>query len=326
MAVKNQALDKRTAATLMRRLTMVELRALAAVKVAGTLSAAADAMGVTQPTLSQHIREIESKLEVRLFDRHRRGVDPTPAGSVMLRLATALQADLAQAAEELAIAVRADLRPLRIGSMPVATGGLLAQALGQFASAESNVTPSVLIEGPRDDLIEQLRHGRIDLFVGRLPMETATTDLVSELLFLDTAAVIASPHHALAARRRVEPQQLLQYRWVVPGEDTTFYQQVSQTLRSAGCAMPQGMVQSYSMHAMPAIVASSDLLGFLPTSLFAAGSMGGKLRRVQVELPWTPAPIGALLRPVATQDERLQPLLRKLRAVAGSARLAVAGT
>jgi len=324
MAAGIRALDTRAAAALLRRLTMAELRALAAVKASGTLSAAANVLGVTQPTLSQHLREMESKLEVRLFDRHRRGVDPTPAGSVMLRLAAALQADFAQAAEEFSIAVRADLRPIRIGSMPVATGGLLAQALGQFASAESNVTPAVLIEGPREHLIEQLRHGRIDLFVGRLPDEAESAGLLRELLFLDTAVVIASPRHALATRRRVEPHQLLQHRWIIPGEDTTFYQQISQTLRNAGCPTPQGIVQSYSMHAMPAIVASSSLLGFLPTSLFAAGTMSGSLRRVPVELSWVPAPVGVLMRPEAGEDERLQPLLRTLRAVAGSARIAAA--
>lgn len=76
---------------------------------------------------------------------------------VMLRLASAVQVDLAQAAEELSIAVRADLRPIRLGSMPVASGGMLAVALGQFASGPSNRTSAVLQEGPRETLLEHLR-------------------------------------------------------------------------------------------------------------------------------------------------------------------------
>jgi DNA-binding transcriptional LysR family regulator len=317
-------LDARSAAILLRRLTMAELRALAAVKVAGTLSGAATALEVTQPTLSQHIRDIEAKLEVQLFDRHRRGVDPTPAGSVMLRLASALQLDFAQAAEGLSIAMRVDLRPVRIGSMAIASAGMLAVALGQFASNPSNRTPTILQEGPREALLEHLSHDRIDLFVGRLPPAEECRGLHRELLFLDSLVVIASQKHHLASRRRVDAQSLQLCRWVIPGEDSTFYQQVSQSLHKAGLSTPAGMVQTYTMHAIPAIVAHSDMLGFMPASLFAAGTFGAALRRLPFPLEWEPAAVGVLMREEAARDERLQPFLRTLRAVAASARMASA--
>jgi DNA-binding transcriptional LysR family regulator len=305
---------------------MAELRALDAVKSAGTLSAAAQMLGVSQPTLSQHIREVEGKLDLVLFDRHRRGIEPTRAGSVMLRLASALQTDFAQAAEELSIATRADTRPIRIASMAVTSGGLLALALGQFAAASSSAVPTVVLEAPRELLLEHLRHGRADFFVGRLPDKRDSEDLHRELLCLDTAVVIASARHPLATRRRVDAQVLQSQRWVVPADDTAFHEQIAQTLRQAACPPPNGIVHSYSMHAIPAIVATSDLLGFLPMSLYAALSGAGNLRRLPLELPWVPAELGILARADAAAEERLQPLLRTLRAVAGSARVAGAGT
>lgn len=146
-----------------------------------------------------------------------------------------------------------------------------------------------------------------------------------ELLFLDSLVVIASPRHPLAGRRRVDPEALHQYRWILPGEDSTFYQQLSQTLRQAGYPTPFGMVQSYSMHAIPAVVANSDLLGFLPASLYAAGTFGGTLRPVPVSVNWLPAPVGVLMRPATASEERMQPFLRTLRAVVASARVAGAG-
>jgi DNA-binding transcriptional LysR family regulator len=313
--------DMSTASARLRRLTMTELRALAALKSAGNLSAAARALDVTQPTLSQHLRAIEDKLELRLFDRHRRGVDPTPAGTAMLRLASAMQLDFVRAAEELSIAARADTRPIRIGSMPITSGGLLAVTLGQFASIEANQVPSVVVEGPREVLLEHLRHNRIDLFVGRLPGEAECEGFERELLFLDTALVIGSARHALAERKKVALSSLDRYRWVLPSEETTFFKQIEQTLRNAGHAMPAGTVQSYSMHAIPAIVACSELLGFLPRSLFAAGTMTHTLRRINVDLQWVPAPVGVLVRSEVSADERLVPLLRTLRAVAASARV-----
>lgn len=307
-------------AVMLRRLTMAELRALAAVKANKTLSRAADALHVTQPTLSQHIRGIEQKLGLHLFDRHRRGMEPTRTGLVMLRLATTLQIDMSLAAEELAIAARTGVRPIRIGSMPITSAGILAVALGQFATTASSNESIVIMEGPREQMLEHLRHDRIDLFVGRLPAEGEIADFRRELLFLDTVVVVCASKHPLAQRRSaVAVKDLVSFPWVMPAEDTSFYQQVAETFRGAGTSSPRGLVQSYSMHAIPAIVASSSLLGFLPASLFAAGTMGQVLRRVPVSLTWTPDPIGVLTRLGARDDEKLQRVMRALRAVAGGA-------
>jgi DNA-binding transcriptional LysR family regulator len=322
MATDRPAFDTRAATALLRRLTMAELRALASVKAAGTLSAAADLLGVTQPTLSQHIRAIEVKLDMRLFDRHRRGIEPTAVGAIMLRFAVSLQSELGRAAEELSIVAREDRRPIRIGSMPIASGGLLALAIGQFAADTRNLTPVVMQEGPREALLEHLRHGRIDLFVGRLPPDAECAGFVQEQLFLETLTVIASSTHPLASRKRVTADVLQTERWVLPGEDSTFYQQIAQSLRGAGRPMPHGVVHVYAMHAIPAIVATSKLLGFLPSSLFTGHGVASTLRRLPMDMQWIPAPVGILVKKNSADDARLQPFLRALRAVAASARIA----
>lgn len=313
-----------TAAAALRRLTMAETRALAAVKAAGTLSGAADQLGVSQPTLSQHVREVEEKLGVKLFVRHRRGIEVTPAGAVMLRLAAALQADLALAAEELAFAAREDSPPIRVGTMPVTSGGLVAVALGRLA-ADPAAPPTVLVEGPREALLEHLRHGRVDLFVGRLPPEEQAADLLREVLFLDSAVVVTATRHPLARRTQVSLKQLESQSWILPAEDTAFHGQLASTFRRAGLALPRARVATYSMLAIPAIVSASSLVGFLPASLFGAGTVSAGLHRLDVRLDWTPAPIGLLMRRDAGSAERLQALLWLVRGVAASARAAVAG-
>lgn len=323
MAAARLLPDAQAAAAALRRLTMAETRALAAVKAAGTLSGAAERLGVSQPTLSQHVRVVEDKLGVKLFTRHRRGMEPTPAGSVLLRLAGALQLDLAWAAEELAVAVREDLMPLRIGSMAVTSGGLLAAAFGRLA-ADPQGAPAVLVEGPREALLEHLRHGRIDLFVGRLPADEPPADLRQEVLFLDTIVVVTAARHALARLARVDMKTLEHCEWVMPAEDTAFHQQIEASFHRAGLPLPRARVMSYSMVAIPAIVSVSSMIGFLPTSLFAAGGLSASLHRLDVPIEWVPWPIGILMRPDDARQERLQPLLRTLRAVAASARAAVA--
>lgn len=320
MADRPPFADAQAAATALRRLTMAETRALAAVKATGTLSAAAEMLGVSQPTLSQHVRDVEEKLGLKLFLRHRRGIEPTSAGAVMLRLAGALQVDLSWAAEELAVAARADQRPLRVGSMAVTSGGLVAVALGRFA--ESGGPPTVLVEGPRELLLEHLLRGRIDLFVGRLPDESDCAGLRRELLFLDTCVIVTAARHPMARRSQVPAPALAAQSWILPAEDTAFHEQVERTFRRAGLQLPRARVVTYSMVSIPAIVATSQLLGFLPTSLYAAGAISAGLHRLRVALDWVPSEVGLLMRSDAESSDRLQGLLQVLRSVAASARSA----
>lgn len=300
---------------------MGELRALLAIKTAGKLTRAAADMHVSQPALSQQLREIENKLGMPLFLRHRRGLEPTAAGHAMLRLAGALGVDLHIAAQELSLATREETAVLRVGSMAVTSAGLLAVALGRFA-AQAPETQVVLMEGSREVLLEHLRHRRIDLFIGRLPEPKEVSDLDSETLFLDGAVVIAANKHPLGRRSRLKLDQLLDSGWILPAEDTSFFQQISESLRSVGLATPQARIQSYSMLAIPAVVSTSELIGFLPTSMFASGGMSSGLQRLAVDFDWLASPIGVLAHPDSRRNEQMTQLLSMLRTVAASVRLA----
>jgi LysR family transcriptional regulator, regulator for genes of the gallate degradation pathway len=301
---------------------MSELRSLLAIKSAGNLTRAALDLKVTQPALSQQLREVEDKLDVPLFVRHRRGLDPTPAGVVMLRLASAMGVDLHIAAEELALVSSDDTRPIRIGSMAVTSAGLLAVALGRFVQQSPGVNV-VVMEGPREVLLEHLRHRRIDLFIGRLPDEESVRDLDSETLFLDGAVVVASARHPLRKKTRLSLESIQALPWILPAEDTSFYQQIVQSLRTKGLPVPAARIHSYSMLAIPAVIATSEMVGFLPTSMFASGAMSAGLQRLAVDLDWIASPVGVLTHRDRSEKERLSGVLNLLRSVAASARNAV---
>ncbi len=322
MIVGMQTLTATHAAALLRRITMNEMRALLAIRSAGSLTRAAVALQVSQPALSQQLREIEGKLDQVLFIRHKRGMEPTPAGDVMLRLAQALGEDLRVAAQELALASREGARPLRVGSMALTSAGLLALALGRRAEQAQRDT-TIVLEGPREVLLEHLRHRRIDLFIGRLPQDEDTSDLVSETLFLDAGVVIASSRHPLARRSKLSASQLQSWGWIMPAEDTTFYKQIAQSLRASGLSLPPPRIQSFSMLAIPAVVASSQLLGFLPSSMFGSGTLSAGLQRLPVAIDWSAAPVGILKRRDDPVSEPMEAFLQILRSVAASARSAL---
>ena len=69
-----------------------QLEIFARVAELGSFSKAADALHLTQPTVSEHIRALEDELGVRLLDRLRRGASVAPAGQLLLTYATRMLA------------------------------------------------------------------------------------------------------------------------------------------------------------------------------------------------------------------------------------------
>src|SRR5262245_387439 len=68
-----------------RRLKLRDLETLMAVVEAGSMGKAAQRLKLFQPAISKSIADLEAALGVRLLDRSRRGVEPTPYGLALIR-------------------------------------------------------------------------------------------------------------------------------------------------------------------------------------------------------------------------------------------------
>src|SRR5262249_15126367 len=85
------------------RLKLRDLRLLDAVVRSKSMARAASQLDLTQPAVSKAISELEHMLGVRLLDRSRQGIEPTPHGRALLRRGTAIFDELRQGVSELAV-------------------------------------------------------------------------------------------------------------------------------------------------------------------------------------------------------------------------------
>jgi DNA-binding transcriptional LysR family regulator len=140
------------------------LRYAQAVAGTGAFSAAARQCGVSQPSLSKGIAQLEGALGGRLFDRSNRGVSPTPFGEQLLPLITAAVNSvdgLALAARELSTA---DRRIIRLGVSPLIDHELVARAFA--VSRELLPDRSLMLrEAHMDTLREGLLAGELDILL-----------------------------------------------------------------------------------------------------------------------------------------------------------------
>ena len=112
-----------------------------------SLVKAAEELSITQPAVSKTLRELEEILEVRLFDRSRKGVVLTQFGEVLLHYAGASLAALKQGLDSVAQARMSGESYLNIGVLPSVAARIVPTAVQRFL-AESVETTLTLITGP----------------------------------------------------------------------------------------------------------------------------------------------------------------------------------
>ncbi len=137
-----------------------DLRYFAAVVRAGSLTAAAQQINVSQPALSYQLKQLETELGLKLLVRLPRGVVLTEAGEVLLQRATALLDDFAAIGPALLPFRAAEAKPVTIGMSPT-PARLIATDLIEVSKASEAVAVSVQ-EGFSDDLLEMVRLDKLD--------------------------------------------------------------------------------------------------------------------------------------------------------------------
>lgn len=149
-------------------MTLTQLRALIAVAEQGGFTAAADLLGMSQPAVSRAVASLERELGAPLFVRHTDGIALTEAGRrAHLRAREALRHfDLIRA--EVAAAAGEVTGPLRLASLPSATGTLIARRLRIFTDRHPQVQVR-LFEGADDDVRGWLQGGAAEVGVVTLP-------------------------------------------------------------------------------------------------------------------------------------------------------------
>jgi molybdenum-dependent DNA-binding transcriptional regulator ModE len=115
----------------MRRLRLRHLEVLLAIERHGSITGAAEALGATQPAVSQWLAEVESAIGAQLFTRGRQ-IQPTAFLPVALRHARRIVADSHQLQYELQAVASGSAGSVRMGVMRVAAVRLVPQALLQI--------------------------------------------------------------------------------------------------------------------------------------------------------------------------------------------------
>ena len=181
--------------------TLRQLRYLVALADTKHFGKAADSVHVTQPTLSQQLKELEARLGVKLAERGK-PVQLTPIGR---EIAGRARKVLIEVDDLRVTALRSQERftgTIRLGVTPTIGPYLMPGAIVRLRKAQPNLRLYVR-EGIPDQQLDELSRGELDMVLTPLPLSTSGSGLHTEPLFREPLQLVGGSDHPLFTKRRL---------------------------------------------------------------------------------------------------------------------------
>jgi DNA-binding transcriptional LysR family regulator len=283
-----------------RRLRFRHLEILVAISQQSSLTQAAEALGITQPAVSQWLADIEAAIGAPLFVRGRRLTPTSIAGPVIAHAKRVLK-DAQRTMDDVEAIRDGRLGLVTIGAL---TGVIATNNLPTAIWRLHETTPDIrisIVEDSISGLWERFDHGEMDVMVTRLAARELASGLRTQLLYVDRYQVVCAPTHPLVDKAQVDWRDAVRYPWVMPPSGTPLRRAIEATFVAAGVPQPEVLLESVTMPASSEIVRSTQALGL---STIGYRQRFGGLFTLPLVLTYDLGGIGAIWR-----DEGTSPAL-----------------
>src|SRR5437588_6366140 len=184
------------------------MRLLVEIERQGSVSAAAAAIGIGQPSASQHLRLLEAAAGQRLVERTGRGSRLTDAGQVLAARAAQALASLGAAEEELGALAGLETGTIHLGASTAPGVYLLPDTLGCFRRDYPGVTVEVEVAAS-NEILKRLISGRVQLAL--VGANSAGERIELDPFLEDEIVGVAKPGLAPLRNGRLAPTALAEF-------------------------------------------------------------------------------------------------------------------
>lgn len=276
---------------------------------------AADELHMTQPAASKQIKDLEEMLDVKLFERLPRGMEPTIYGETMIRHARMALTSLALAHDDI-VTLKAGLTgQVQVGVIMTPAMALLPRAIARVKEEAPLLRIGVQLE-TSNLLLDRLQHGTLDFMIGRIFDTGDTSGLSYEELTEEPACAVVRPGHPLLDGRELTLQDIAPLPWIVPPPGSILRYRFDMMFRRAGLEPPANVVDTTAILMITALLQQTDSLHVMPLEVAQYYASLNVMRILPIELPCKMDAFGIIRH----QDHLLSPgadmLLRAVRAAA----------
>jgi len=252
--------------SLARRLKLQQLAIFERVLACGSLLGAARELHMTQPAVSKSIQELEEHFGQPLLIRSRRGVRPTDFGLMLHSHSQTMLADLRFLADDLNSWNAGVSGKVVAGTLLTAAADLLPRALLRLRE----LAPSVVVEvrvGVNEKMFAELAAGELDIVIGLLPSQDASSSLVHTSLYVETLCAVVGRRHPLATNGITDVSQLASMDWILTVSQSDARRSALRFFEELGISMPTRVIESVSLMTNIGLLVDSRMIALMPFSV-----------------------------------------------------------
>jgi DNA-binding transcriptional LysR family regulator len=290
-----------------------QLEAFVQVAAHHSFSRAAEALHLTQPSITARIQALERELGEQMFERSGRGVRLTDAGTTFLPYAERMLQMLGEAKESVEEVHSLQAGSLRLGSALTISTYVLPRILRTFHSRYPGVEVMVYT-GRSEQVLNMLLSDEVQVGLVRslIHPDVETVDLYD-----DEVILVANPDHPFAANRQATIEEVSSQPVILADRGSSYYGLIHGLFRQAG-VVPNVAMELDSMEATKRMVEEGLGIALLPRVCLERELKQGLLAEVTItNAPAISRQIALIYRKSRKQARTVQALLEVLRAIYG---------
>lgn len=199
-----------------------------------SFSKAGEAVHLTQPTISSHIKDLEAHFGCRLIDRLGKKIAPTKAGELLYSYATkliTLMNETESAMSEFQGKIRGHFV---VGGSTIPGGYIIPRLIGSFSNTYPDVKISLII-GDTEEIIQKTQSGTIE--IGIVGAQTNFRNITQEKLIEDNMCLIVKSDHKWASQKSVSLKSLFKEPFITREQGSGTLKSFKKSLEEAGASI-----------------------------------------------------------------------------------------
>ncbi|WP_273820387.1 MULTISPECIES: LysR substrate-binding domain-containing protein [Pseudomonas] len=259
--------------------------------------------------ISKRITELEAQVGSPLLIRNARGVDLTPAGQSLLYYARQVKQTIEQLDHELGDYAAGVKGHIRIHAITSALSQFLPGDVARFVALYPQIKFDIE-ERVGSAVIRAVADGRADL--GIIAVQTSAQGLETCPYRHDELALVVPAGHALAARKSIRFEEVLEHEFVGPHLESSMHTLLTREAEKLGMALKL-RIRISSFDCMCRMVSNGLGLAVLPRSVVNQYLRSHKLKAVSLDEPWAQRSLLLAFRKYDTASPTLKTLIDQLR-------------
>ena len=297
------------------RLKTRQLLLLIALDDERNIHRAADALCMTQPAASKQLKDLEDMLEVKLFERHSRGMEPTLYGETMIRHARMALTSLSAAHDDIVALKNGLSGQVEVGVIMTPAMSLLPHAIARIKLAAPRLRIGVHMESSTV-LLDMLNRGSLDFMIGRILEGNSAVGLHYEELAVEPACAVARVGHPLLKEDNLKLADLADQAWILPPPGSVLRHRWELMFRRAELEPPFNAVDTTSLLLITALLRQTDSLHVMPVEVARYYASLNVLAILPIELPCHMDAFGIITREGHLLSPGARQLLQEVRRAA----------